>query len=60
MYLHGFSWILSMVRRRFFEDRKSNHEIAEEKQEVCLDREMRGRILKAQGVVDNCVVNKGP
>jgi hypothetical protein len=30
-----------MIRRRFFEDSKSDHEIAEEKKEVCMDREMR-------------------
>jgi hypothetical protein len=29
-----------MIRRRFFEDSKSNHGIAEEKQEICMDREM--------------------
>jgi hypothetical protein len=33
-YIHGFSGILSMIRRGFFEDRKSNHKIAEEEQEV--------------------------
>jgi len=31
----GFGGILSMIRRRFYEDGKSDHEIAEEKQEVC-------------------------
>jgi len=36
-----------MILRRFFEDIKSNHGIAKEKQEVCMDREMRGRISKA-------------
>jgi hypothetical protein len=35
-----------MIRRRFFEDRKSNYGIAEEKQEICMDREMRGSISK--------------
>jgi hypothetical protein len=49
-----------MVRRRFFEDSKSDHGIAEEKQEVCMDREMRGSILKAQGVVDDNVDTKSP
>jgi hypothetical protein len=33
-------WILSMVRRRFFEDRKSDHGIADEKKEVCVDQDM--------------------
>jgi hypothetical protein len=37
MQLYGFSRILPMIRRRFFEDRKSDHRIAEEKQEVCMD-----------------------
>jgi hypothetical protein len=36
--LHGFSMILSMVCRGIFEYIKSDHEIAEEEQEVCLDR----------------------
>jgi hypothetical protein len=48
------------ICRRFFEDRKSDHKIVEEKQEVCLDREMRGRILKAQGVVDDNAETKIP
>jgi hypothetical protein len=42
-----------MVHRGFFEDRKSDYGIAEEKQEVCMDREMCGSISKAQGVVDD-------
>jgi hypothetical protein len=33
-----------MISQRFFEDKKSNHGIAEEKQDVCMDREMCGRI----------------
>jgi hypothetical protein len=33
-YLHGFSGILSTVHRRFFENNKSNHRIAEEEQEL--------------------------
>jgi hypothetical protein len=49
-----------MVRRGFFEDSKSDHVIVEEEKEVCLDREMRGRILEAQGVVDNITDTKGP
>jgi hypothetical protein len=49
-----------MVRRGIFEDSKSNHEIAEEKQEVCLDREMHGSISEAQGVIDNSTETKGP
>jgi hypothetical protein len=40
-----------MVRRGIFEDRKSNHGVVEEEEEVCLDREMRRSILEAQGVV---------
>jgi hypothetical protein len=43
----GLARILSTVCRGFFEDRKSDHGIAEEKQEVCLDREMRGSISEA-------------
>jgi hypothetical protein len=34
MHLYGFSRILPMVHRRFFEDSKSDHGIAEEKKEV--------------------------
>jgi hypothetical protein len=49
-----------MVRRGFFEDSKSDHGIVEEEQEVCLDREMCGIILEAQGVVDNNTDTKGP
>jgi hypothetical protein len=37
-------WILSTVRRRFFKDRKSDHRIADEKQEVCVDQDMHGSI----------------
>jgi hypothetical protein len=58
--LYGFSRILPTVRRRFFEDSKSDHGIAEEKQEVCMDREVRGSISKAQGVVDDNVDTKSP
>jgi hypothetical protein len=36
-----------MVCRGIFEDSKSDHGIVEEKQEVCLDREMRGSISEA-------------
>jgi hypothetical protein len=46
--------------RGIFEDSKSDHGIAEEEQEVCLDREMRGSISEAQGVVDNNTDTKGP
>jgi hypothetical protein len=60
MQLYGFSRILPMVRRRFFEDRKSDHGIAEEKQEVFMDREMHGSISKAQGVVDDNIDTKIP
>ena len=49
-----------MVHRRFFEDRKSNHEIVEEKQEVFMDREMHRIISKAQGVVHDNVDTKSP
>jgi hypothetical protein len=35
-----------MVRQRFFEDNKSDHEIAEEKQEVCMDQEVCGKHFK--------------
>jgi hypothetical protein len=43
----GLARILSTVCRGFFEDSKSDHGIAEEKQEVCLDREMRRSISEA-------------
>jgi hypothetical protein len=36
-----------MVCRGIFKDRKSDHEIVEEKQEVCLDRQMHGIISEA-------------
>jgi hypothetical protein len=49
-----------MVHRRFFENSKSNHGIADEKQEVCLDQEMRRIISKAQGDVDDNVDTKSP
>jgi hypothetical protein len=35
-----------MLRRRFFEDIKSEHIIAEEKQEVCMDQEVHEIISK--------------
>jgi hypothetical protein len=38
-----------MIHQSFFEDSKSDHQIAEEEQEVCLDREMCGSISEAQG-----------
>jgi hypothetical protein len=60
MYLHGFNRILSKVRQGIFEDSKSDHRIVEEEQEVCLDREMRGSISEAQGVVENNTNTKGP
>jgi hypothetical protein len=49
-----------MVCRGIFKDRKSDHGIAEEEQEVCLDQEMRGRIWEAQRAVDNNIDTKGP
>ena len=49
-----------MICQGIFEDSKSDHEIVEEEQEVCLDREMCGRISEAQGVVDNDIDTKGP
>jgi hypothetical protein len=49
-----------MVRRRFFEDSKSDYGIVEEKKEVCMDREMCGIISKYQGDVDNGADTKSP
>jgi hypothetical protein len=49
-----------MVRRRFFEDKKSEYGIIEEKQEVCMNKEMRGCISKAQGVFDDNADTKSP
>ena len=43
-HIYGFSRILPMIRRRFFEDSRSDHGVTEEKQEVCMDRKMRGSI----------------
>jgi hypothetical protein len=56
----GLAGILSTVHRGFFKDSKSDYGIAEEEQEVCLDREMHGSISEAQGVVDNNTDTKGP
>ena len=58
--LNGFSRILPMVRRRFFEDSKSNHGITEEKKEVYMEREMCKSISKDQGVVDENIVTEIP
>ena len=49
-----------MVCRGVFEDSKSDHGIAKEKPEVCLDQEMSESISKAQGAFDNDIDNKGP
>jgi len=49
-----------MIRRRFFEDSKSNHGITEEKEEVCMDWEVCRSISKDQGVVDDKVDTKIP
>jgi hypothetical protein len=57
---YDFTKIIPMVRRRFFKDSKSDHEIAEEKQEFCMYREMGRRILKDQGDVDDNTDTKGP
>jgi hypothetical protein len=59
-YLYGFRRILSMVRRRFLEDRKSDHGITEEKQESCMDQEMCRIISKDQGFVDDIADTKSP
>jgi hypothetical protein len=58
--LYGFSRILPVVRQRFFEDSKSDHGIAEEKQDFLMDREMRGIISKSQGVIGDNVDTKIP
>jgi hypothetical protein len=49
-----------MSHREFLKDSKFDYEIAEEEQEVCLDQEMHGSILEAQGVVENNTDTKGP
>ena len=49
-----------MVHRGIFEDRKSDHKIVEEEQEVFLDREMHGSISDPQGAIDNNTDTKGP
>jgi hypothetical protein len=49
-----------MTRRGFFEDVKSEYEIVEAEQEVCLDLEMRGSILEAQRAFDENVDTKFP
>jgi hypothetical protein len=60
MQLYGFSRILPTVCRRFFQDRKTYHIIAEEKQEVYMERGVRRSISKAQGVVDDNADTKSP
>ena len=57
---YGFSRILLTVCRGIFKDSKSDHGIAEEEQEVCLDREMHRIFSEAQGSVDNGTDTKGP
>jgi hypothetical protein len=42
-----------MVHRGIFKDIKYDYGIVEAEQEVCLDQQMRGIILEAQGVVEN-------
>jgi hypothetical protein len=59
-HIYGFSEILLMVHRRFFKDRKSDHGIAEEKQEVFMEQGMHGSISKAQGFVDENTDTKTP
>jgi hypothetical protein len=49
-----------MVHQGIFEDSKSDYGIVEEEQEFCLDREMRGSISEAQGVVDENTNTKCP
>ena len=49
-----------MVHRWIFEDSKYDHEISEEEQEVCLEREMRRGISEAQGALENNIDTKGP
>ena len=48
------------VHRGIFKDSKFDHGIAEEEQEVFLDREMHGRILEAQGAINKSTNTKGP
>jgi hypothetical protein len=49
-----------MLRRRFFEDSKSNYGIAEEKQEICMDREMHGSISKIKELLMTTPILKVP
>jgi hypothetical protein len=49
-----------MVRQRFFKDSKSDHRIAEVKQEFCMDREMCRIFSKAQGAIDDNASTKSP
>jgi hypothetical protein len=49
-----------MVHQRFYVDRNLDYEVVEEKQEVCLDREMCGIISTDQGVVDETLIIKFP
>jgi hypothetical protein len=53
MQIYGFSRTSPTIRGSFFEDSKFDHEIVEEKQEVCMDREMRGIISRAHRVIDD-------
>jgi hypothetical protein len=58
--LFGFSRILPTVRRGFFRDCKSDHGIAEEKQEVCMDQEVHRSILKVHWDVEDNVDTRSP
>ena len=49
-----------MIVRGFFEYSESNHRIAEQEQEVSLDREMHRGISEAQGDIENNTDTKGP
>jgi hypothetical protein len=49
-----------MILSKVFQDSKSDHGIVEEKEEVCIDQEMRGSILNTQGDVDDRTDTKGP
>jgi hypothetical protein len=49
-----------MVRRGIFEDSKSDHGIAEEEQEVCLDREMCGIIWRLKELLTTTPILKVP
>jgi hypothetical protein len=58
--LYGFSRILPMIRRRFFEDRNPITELQKKNKKFIWTEKCAGSISKAQRVVDDNTNTKGP